>query len=196
MCASIAPPRPCANGRFIDSQLDIKLSALHWRAIRAARSTYLHLFSDIKAGDLDLLLNKIEEERRKKEEAEEKAERLARGEPEPEPEPAEANGDGAPPEGRPEADGAAVALGDGVQPELEDKAEVERKLKEEEQAVAKVKLPEVPAEQDKKESSPLRRAPPTPKRPRSKDEEDVAMADTESPESKKRRTEGTETVVP
>lgn len=73
-----------------------------------------------------------------------------------------------------------------VDPKGDDMVEVKRP---EEEAAAKAKLPEVPAEQGKREGSAPRKAPPTPKRPRSKDEEDVAMADGESPESKKRRTE-------
>lgn len=52
-------------------QLSIKVDALHWRAIRAASATYLHLFVNIGAGDIDLLLTEIEKDRKAAEEREE-----------------------------------------------------------------------------------------------------------------------------
>lgn len=97
-----------------------------------------------------------------------------------------------------ESNGAAVAL---EAPPVEAQVEVkpsteplpepsiepstESTQAEEEEVASKAKLPEAPAEED---SAP-RKAPLTPKRPRSQDDDDVAMADAESPESKKRRTE-------
>lgn len=49
-------------------QLDVKATALNWRAMRSASMKYLHLFSKIGSGDLDQLLAAIEDERVKKEE--------------------------------------------------------------------------------------------------------------------------------
>ncbi|GAA5937220.1 hypothetical protein JCM1841_002330 [Sporobolomyces salmonicolor] len=49
----------------------IKLQALHWRAIRSASGSHLRHFASIGSGDLDTLLSAIDDDRRRKEEAEE-----------------------------------------------------------------------------------------------------------------------------
>jgi hypothetical protein len=47
-------------------QLDIKSKALHWRALRVAATSYLHLFSGIISPNLDALVQAIEDEQTKK----------------------------------------------------------------------------------------------------------------------------------
>lgn len=182
------------------TQLNIKLSALHWRAIRAARASYLHLFAHIGAGDLEALLGKIEDERRAKEEAEERAARRARGEPEPEPEPEVEEEHEREPEAAESVGAEQKVTGVDEKPEskgvelAEEAMPASAPTAEEDVEAAKAKLVDLPvssatAEEEEEKPTP---APTTPKRARA--EEDVAMADggrEDSPESKRRKLEQT-----
>lgn len=49
-------------------QLNRKVKVLHWRAVRIASTTHLHLFQLIKFGDLNLLIAAMDAERRKADE--------------------------------------------------------------------------------------------------------------------------------
>lgn len=61
-------------------QLEKKEKALHWRAIRLATTQYIRHFHEIQSGDLELLLKRIEDERVKAEEEQERLRALAESE--------------------------------------------------------------------------------------------------------------------
>ncbi len=67
-----APQRAEMAGQV--EQLEVKVRALHWRAIRRAGQSHLHLFAKIKAGEVELLVKPMEEERQKEMEEEERRE--------------------------------------------------------------------------------------------------------------------------
>ncbi|GAA6020888.1 hypothetical protein JCM8202_005484 [Rhodotorula sphaerocarpa] len=56
---------------FTLEQKRTRLQALHWRAIRSASTQHLRFFSEIGAGDLEKLEQLVDEERRKRDDAEE-----------------------------------------------------------------------------------------------------------------------------
>lgn len=66
-----------SEGRYVkltnDNSLQkrTRLQALHWRAIRSASTQHLRFFSEIGAGDLEKLEQLVDEERRKRDDAEE-----------------------------------------------------------------------------------------------------------------------------
>lgn len=56
-------------------QLEVRVRALHWRVIRLAGLSHLRLFAKIKAGEVEVLVELMEEERRRGVEEEERRER-------------------------------------------------------------------------------------------------------------------------
>ncbi|GAA5874289.1 hypothetical protein JCM1840_000624 [Sporobolomyces johnsonii] len=76
MTAAQVRQLPAGNARAAElSQslegMAVKLQALHWRAIRSASGSHLRHFASIGSGDLDKLLGAIDDDRRRREDAEE-----------------------------------------------------------------------------------------------------------------------------